>query len=298
MDVKYEVTAKIIEALEKGENEFRDILVNGAAGGVPVNAKTGKRYNGSNVLLLWISAQMLGYKSPLWLTYKQAQEMGGQVKKGEKATLCSYFDKRAKKSKAELLQDDEDKQEFYFLCKPFYVFNVDQIENLPDSVMAQVPELSTKQNAHIEEIDLYFKNTGVQIESTKKNVCFYDRKKDVINVPEIEYFTKPENYYLALAHETAHWTGAEHRLNRVKGKKFGDDVYAFEELIAEVTGSIVMGRFGLLGTSLENHASYLQNWLDVLHADKNAIFAASRMAFEAYDYLESLQENTIIERAA
>lgn len=289
MDVKLDVTRRIIEVLERGVEEFRSILINQAASGMPKNGLTGNEYRGSNVLMLWFAAESRGYTSNTWLTYKQATEMGAQVRKGEKSTLCSYFDMKQKKANDEAAEQGEDeKNNTYMLCKPFYLFNIDQIDNVPEHLRTQTAV--NPNNQPMAEIEAFLKNTGAVIVEEHSNKIFYHRVTDTVHIPNINKFTTSDNYYLSLAHEVAHWTGAETRLDRTKGKRFADATYCFEELIAELTAAMVAGRFGLLEANLENHASYLQSWIDGLKADKNAIFAASKMAFEAYDFMCELQQ--------
>lgn len=295
MDVRLEVTKKMIEALEKGVGKFRQILINSASQGMPSNGLTGKEYRGSNVLLLWFAQEQMGYRSNQWMTYKQALELGGQVRKGEKSTLCSYFDMKERK-KAEADAEEGEESGFYLLCKPFFLFNVEQIDGLPEHL--QVKQGANTNNKSLPDIEAFLNNTGARVVEEKSAKIYYHRGNDTIHIPNIDQFTSSEDYYLTLAHEVTHWTGAEHRLNRVKGKRFGDEAYAFEELIAEMGSAMVAGRFGLLDANLENHADYLQNWLDALHADKNAIFSASKMAFEAYEYMVALQDKQQEKEAA
>lgn len=290
LDVKLEVTRKVIEALEKGGNEYRQMLINSAAKGMPNNGATGKDYRGANVLLLWIAQQHFAYSSNTWLTYKQAQEMGAQVRKGEKSTLCAYFDMKQKKQNDEATaeQGEDEKNSHYLLCKPFYLFNLDQIDNLPARLIEA--QEAPRNNPRQADIETFLNNTGAVVLEEKNNRIYYRRDTDTVHIPNIDKFTTSDNYYLSLAHEIAHWTGAPHRLDRTKGKRFADAAYSFEELIAEHTACLVAGHFGMLDANLESHASYLQSWIDALKADKNAIFAASKMAFEAYDYMCALQQ--------
>ena len=289
LDVKLEVTRKVIEALEKGGNQFSQMLINSAAEGMPKNGVTGNEYRGANVLLLWIAQQQFSYSSNTWLTYKQAQSIGAQVRKGEKSTLCAYFDMKQKKQNDDAAeQGEETEKSHYLLCKPFYLFNIDQMDNVPQHLITT--QEASRNNARIADIEAFLNNTGAVVLEEKTSRIFYRRDTDTVHIPNIEKFTTSDNYYLSLAHEIAHWTGAPHRLDRTKGKRFADAAYSFEELIAEITACLVAGRFGLLDANLESHASYLQSWIDALKADKNAIFAASKMAFEAYDFMCAFQQ--------
>lgn len=115
--------------------------------------------------------------------------------------------------------------------------------------------------------------------------AFYAPSKDQICLPARERFTSPENYYATALHELTHWTGHESRLNRQFGKRFGDDAYAFEELVAELGAVFVVGHVGFVDATIENHAAYVENWLTVLKNDKTAIFTASKQASLAYDFI-------------
>lgn len=288
MDVKQEVTNRIIEVLERGTQDLNQILVRGSAGGMPRNGATGAEYRGSNILCLWIAQMCKGYSSNVWLTYKQAQAMGAQVRKGEEATLCAYFDKKqinVEAAEGQPEEGDEGKR-FYAYCKPFYLFNVEQIDNLPEHLNP-----SDKVNASIapiEDIEAFISKTGAQFSVDGFKMC-YSPTNDVISLPAIEHFTSVENYYNVKLHELSHWTGHESRLNRTYGKRFGDRAYACEELTAEICGAVLAGRFGIFDATLENHASYIESWIECLKADKNAVFTMSKAAFEAYDFLVGLQ---------
>lgn len=297
MDVKLEVTKKVIEALEKGGNVFSQMLINSAADGMPVNGVSGKEYRGTNVLMLWLAKDFFGYKSNTWLTYKQAQELGAQVRKGEKSTLCSYFDMKEKKQMSEAAEQGEEKGGYYMLCKPFFLFNLDQIDNLPAN-LTQADTPANTNNQPMVEIETFLNNCGAVVQEELSNKIYYHKGTDSIHIPNMDKFTSSDNYYLSLAHEIAHWTGAEHRLNRDMGKRFADKAYSLEELVAEFSACLIAGRFGMLDANLENHASYLQSWIDALKADKNIIFTASKMAFEAYDYMVALQDKQQEKEAA
>lgn len=120
--------------------------------------------------------------------------------------------------------------------------------------------------------------------------AFYRPSTDHIILPEREAFITPANYYATACHELTHWTGHESRLDRdfSKSSRFGDEHYAFEELVAELGASFLCGHFGFIDATVENHASYLASWIKVLKNDKNAIFTAAKHASSAYDYLMTL----------
>lgn len=276
-DVRQLVTDKIISLLEKGGNVYREEWLKSAQGGFPFNAKTNVKYNGVNVLLLWNAALESNYQSNAWLTYKQAADMGAQVRKGEKGTMCVYFEMVKKKGAAE----DTDEAGFYPMCKSFYVFNADQIDGL-ELVKADAiatPEFSPNEQAEqiLAASKAFIKHGGES--------AFYSPSHDAITLPAKHRFFNESSYYATALHELTHWTGHETRLNRNFGKRFGSESYAFEELVAELGAAFVVGTIGFIDATIENHAAYLESWLKVLKNDKTAIFTACKQASLAYDFI-------------
>jgi len=284
MDIRQEITNKIIAIMERGQQATQELWVKSSASGFPINASTGKQYNGINILILWNEAAENGYEKNLWLTYKQAAAMGAQVRKGEKGTMCAYFEMMKKKDKKTENQENNDESEFFPMCKPFWVFNVAQIDGLPEEMtrpdnLEELPKFSP-----IESAEKILASSGAVI-NHGGNRAFYSISKDEVFLPERERFTTPENYYAVGLHELTHWTGHKSRLDRKFGKRFGDNAYAFEELVAELGAAFVIGHCGLIGATIENHANYLNSWIKVLKEDKTAIFTAAKNAGQAFDFL-------------
>lgn len=298
-DIRQTITNRIISIMEKGTQEWRKTWTTAARTGVPTNASTGQQYRGINVLILWAEAQEQGYKSGKWLTYRQAAALGGQVRKGEKATACVYFEMIAKNGKEITTQptiQDDDQPGFFPMIKSFCVFNVDQIDNLPTSVTAQkAPE--DKAFDPIPAAEIFIKNVGADIRHGGDRAAFSPSGNYIV-MPQKEVFKCPENYYATALHELTHWTGHESRLNRTFGKRFGDQAYALEELVAELGSAFLAGKFGFVDATIENHASYLSNWIEVLKTDKAAIFAAAGAAGKAFDFLTAMQQSTVIKTTA
>lgn len=170
--------------------------------------------------------------------------------------------------------------------RAFNLFNLDQIDNVPDELKDEIiaqPKPGFDFNAQAEE---FLQATGAKI-THRGNRAFYRPSTDEIILPQPEAFITPENYYATACHELTHWTGHKSRLARDFEGRFGDESYAFEELIAELGASFLCGHFGFIDATIENHASYLSSWIKVLKNDKNAIFIAARHASSAYDYLLS-----------
>ena len=276
-DVRQVVTDKIISLLEKGGNVYREQWMKSAQSGFPFNAKTNVKYNGVNVLLLWSAALENNYQSNAWLTYKQAAEMGAQVRKGEKGTLCVYFEMVKKKGAVEASEEDV----FYPMCKSFYVFNAEQIDGLKlvESDAVAMPEFSPNEQAEqvLAASAAFIKHGG--------NSAFYSPSHDTITLPPKTSFFNESSYYATALHELTHWTGHQSRLNRNFGKRFGSESYAFEELVAELGAAFVVGAIGFIDATIESHAAYLESWLKVLKNDKTAIFTACKQASLAYEFI-------------
>jgi antirestriction protein ArdC len=202
------------------------------------------------------------------------------VRKGEKAELCAYFEMIRKDDNTTPAADEETRR--FPMCKPFWVFNVAQIEGLPEALYETAGERI--EFNPIEEAESLLTASGARI-AHGYGGAFYSPSKDQICLPDCDCFTSRENYYATALHELTHWTGHKDRLNRQFGKRFGDNAYAFEELVAELGAAFVVGHIGFVDAVIEDHAAYLDNWLTVLKEDKTAIFTASKQASLAYDFI-------------
>ena len=290
-DVRDQLTAKIIELLERGGLEAMKRWRKTAANlGRPMNAMTAKPYQGGNVIFLWMASMDAGYASPLWLTFKQAKEMGGQVRKGEKGTLCAYWSKietkASKETRAQAIAQGEDapKAAERLMCKPFWLFNVAQVDGLPAHYYTEAETVKGQAIEPIEAADRLVEATGAVIRYGG-NKAFFSPAGDYIGMPKPEQFPGAEVFYATLQHELTHWTGHSSRLNREFGKRFGDSAYAFEELVAELGAAFMGAEMGFVDVNIEGHAHYVEHWLEVLKNDRNAIFTAAKHASEAADYL-------------
>jgi antirestriction protein ArdC len=275
MCIRQTITDKIISILETGAAKGMQRWTQ-AASGMPRNAKTGETYRGVNVLLLWAQAAQKSYSSNLWLTYKQAEALGAQVRKGEKSTMGVYFQKVERQT-----EDDTEDAKSYPMAKAFFLFNVAQIDGLPAELTTPAP---AKEFSAIEEAEQVINQTGAKIRHGFDG-AFYVPSKDEVCMPHRERFTSESSYYATALHELAHWTGHESRLARTFGKRFGDDAYAMEELTAELSAAFSMGYLGMVEGTIEGHASYLEGWIKVLKQDKQAIFTAASSATKATDWV-------------
>lgn len=276
MDIRAEITNAIIQLIEEGAAKGESALWDKAIHfGMPVNYKTKRAYTGINVPLFWIAAADKGHERNEWLTFKQAKEMGANVKKGAKGVMGVFFKMMPRKG-TDIVDGDE--QGMYPMIKPFWVFNVSDIENLPEV------EVPSQEFTPIEKAESVLTASGAKItwEGTR---AFYRPSNDEIFMPTRERFSAPVNAYAVALHELTHWTGHSSRLDRDFSGKFGSESYAFEELVAELGSAFMVAHLGLEGARLENHASYIDSWLTVLKNDKNAVFTASRHANAAYQFL-------------
>jgi antirestriction protein ArdC len=271
------ITDKIIATIKAGEaTESIAWAGQGAAGGMPVNLKTGKAYSGVNVLLLWAMTHEKGYTSKYWLTFKQAKELGGNVKKGEKATTGVFWGSREIEEEGDNGETEMRKAGF---AKAFYVFNLDQIEGL--TAPAAIPQ-GNEWTAH-EQAETLIKASGARIiEGGTK--AFYSPSADDIHMPDRDRFACADNFYAVNLHELTHWTGHATRCARDLKNRFGDEAYAMEELIAELGAAFLCAETGI-GGRIEGHASYIKSWLKVLKSDPRAIVTAASKASAAARFL-------------
>lgn len=244
----------------------------------------GTPYRGINVLLLWSEAVDHGYNSSTWMTYKQAQALGAQVRKGEAGALVVYADRFTKTETTD--KGEEVEREIPFL-KGYTVFNVDQIDGLPEAYRP-APSPALPPVMLLDQAEAFFKATGADIRHGGDR-AYYAPGFDRIQLPNPEAFRSAEVYAATKAHELVHWTGHPARLARAFGQRFGDEAYAFEELVAELGAAFVCADLGITPEVRDDHAAYLAHWLKVLKADKRAIFSAATHAQRAADHLAGLQ---------
>jgi antirestriction protein ArdC len=287
VDVYTRVTNRIVEELERGVRPWlRPWNAEHAAGRITRPLRhNGQPYNGINILMLWAEAEDRGYACPIWMTYQQATELGGQVRKGEHGTKVVYASKFTKSETNEA--GDEMEREIPFL-KEYTVFDVEQIDGLPGHFY-QLKEAPKEKMQRVDHADRFFANTKANIRHGGNQAC-YSMTADYVRMPPFECFRDSESYCATLAHELTHWTRHSSRLNRDFGRKrFGDEGYAVEELVAELGAAFLCADLAITAEPREDHASYIEHWLKVLKDDKRAIFTAASHASRAVDYLHKLQ---------
>lgn len=285
-DIYQTVTDSIIAMLEAGVKPWAPGH-NAKDCGLPVipTRACGKAYRGINVALLWGAAEMKGYRHQTWMTFNQAKELGGCVRKGEKATPVVYWG--TFKVQADDPDDSGDDGKSRMFARGYSVFNIEQIDGLPARFYE--PATVEPSETRIAKADAWAVATGADVRHGGSQ-AYYSPKGDYVQVPPFAAYAEPERYYSTLSHELTHWSGAKARLDRTFGRRFGDQAYAFEELVAEMGAAFSCARLGIENETREDHASYLASWLRVLKSDKRAIFTAASKAQAACDYLFDLAD--------
>ena len=242
---------------------------------MPRNAVTTRQYSGINVLILWTSAQAMGFTSSRWLTFNQARDAGGNVRKGEKGTAIVYastFVPESERAKG------DDAKSVAFL-KTFVVFNLDQIDGLDALRGSDVAPTECETVAAGEAL---IAAQGIEIRHGGDR-AYYAPSQDIIAIPHHAAFHEPINYYRTAFHELGHATGHKSRLDRKILNEFGSKDYAKEELVAEMSSAFVCASLGIIPTV--RHADYIGAWLSVLREDNKAVFRAASQASRAADWL-------------
>ena len=284
------VTDRIVAMLETGTPPWQRSWSAGAptiTGPIARPLRScGKPYTGVNVLNLWAAGMMRGFSSRYWMTYKTAAGLGGQVRKGAKSEFCFYVGKHVVAAESE---DKSDK--VISFMRAYCVFNCDEIDGLParyyaiEAAPVKPAEWSHDRNP---EVDSFVGHTGATI-GHGGDRAYYMPSSDAVRMPHLEQFRDAESYYATLLHEIVHWTSAEARCDRQLGKRFGDDAYAAEELVAELGAAFLCADLAITNEPREDHASYLASWIKVLKADNRAIFRAASLAEKAAGFLHGLQ---------
>jgi antirestriction protein ArdC len=273
------VTNRIIEKLENGTIPW--IKPWHVENTLDKNIKTGLEYNGINRIILGMS----GYNSNIWATFKQWNDMGARVKLHEKGTQIVFY-----KPVAGVKKNEQGEIESIYSCvfNTSYVFNAEQVEGI------EIKPRETIEKPFLNNVDIdnMVSNTGAVIRHGG-NSAYYKRDDDYINMPVKSDFYDEAGYYATLLHELTHWSGSPSRLDRTKGKRFGDTAYAFEELIAELGSAFLCEKYAVKGDI--RHEGYIASWLQALKNDNKMIFKASAFAQKSTDYLVGFKQ---LEQAA
>lgn len=274
------ITNAIIDRLEAGVRPWVKPWRPGI-GGRPLRAN-GDPYKGINCFWLWLCAEGAGYTSRTWMTYKQAQTLGGQVREGERSQIAIFYKSYSKIVESPVTGDSSD--EMRRVLRAYAVFNCDQIDGLspdfyssPVIIVPPADDLPIRAQRFIDALPIKVQQRG--------DHAYYDRIADSITMPPVEMFSTRAYFASTLAHEAGHASGHPGRLNREFGKRFGDNAYAFEELVAEMTSALLGADLGLPTSHIDDHAAYIGSWLKVLRKDSRAIMTAAAKAEAAAGYL-------------
>lgn len=276
-DIYQTITDRVIDQLQKGVVPWASPV---SADGFPKNLISKKTYRGINIFLLFGAP----YDSRYWLSFKQAKDQGGHVRKGEKGSPVVFWHWRTEEELAKLAQKTLNPAP----CHPFYytVFNVKQCEG----IAAPSDDVQTFEHSPIEECERVIAEMPhcPEIEYIHIDKPGYSLKGDKLYVPMADRFQKPADYYCTIFHELAHATGHESRLNRQASQKqrsFGSPDYSFEELVAEMTAAFLCAHCGIENQSLDQSAAYIGSWLEVFKHDTEILLDAASAAQKAADYI-------------
>ena len=280
-DVYAIINQKIIDQLERGTVPW---LIPWNDGGLPKNLVSGKSYRGINVMLLGC----VGYADNKFLTFKQLNEIGGKVKKGEKGHMVVFWNV-VEKDQNGIQAGENNSSQKKTILRYYIVFNVSQCENIPEKYLTS-KEREEKEILSCESVVQNMPQCPVI--KFKEQKAYYHPKEDYVNMPKKKSFKSDASYYCTLFHELVHSTGHESRLNRdslVKNARFGDETYSLEELVAEI-GTCYLQSFTGIASEFEQSSAYIQGWLKRLKNDRRFIFIASHQSQKAIDFILNVKQ--------
>jgi len=281
MNLYEQVTSTILSSLKRGVIPWQKPWSTTAS--IPVNAFSNRQYRGVNVLLLGLAP----YSDHRWLTYKQVNEKGGSVRKGEKSTMVVFWKFPEPKNATD--QEKEEARKQVPLLRYYSVFNAEQCEGLE---LPEVYKPTESPNQRIARADLLVRSMpDPPLITEAGSAAWYRPVDDLVNIPPLNRFTSADSFYATLFHELGHATGHEKRLKRtgVIGEiRFGSGEYSREELVAELTSAFCCATVGLDNQLIEDSASYIEGWLDVLKADPKAVVIAAAQAQRAADHIRGI----------
>jgi len=263
------ITERIVSLLEQGTVPWHKPW--NVTTGLPRNLVSKKPYRGINVFLL----MAMGYESPHWLTFRQALQLGGNVKKGEKSCPVVFW------KRMQIEDEETEEQRRIPLLRLYHVFNVAQCEALK-AAPEEVPMTVTKPAEIV---------AGMPQRPTIKHgmtQAYYSPTEDCVGMPSRERFDTEDSYHATLFHELVHSTGHESRLKRgsvIERNRFGSDPYCKEELVAELGSAFLCGHAGIVDRTIDGSAAYLQAWLKQLKEDRTLIVYAAAQAQKAADFI-------------
>jgi antirestriction protein ArdC len=274
------VTDRIIDQLNKGVIPWRKPWT--ADYTAPANLVSRKAYRGINVFLL--AAQ--GRTSPWWGTFNQFKQLGGCVQKGEKGTMVVFWKIPAKVETEDEPETETKRWQKAPLLRYYTVFNAEQVNGLDP---AKIPAAAPKPAAPIAEAESIVQGMprAPMIQHVPGDLACYAPALDLVTMPMRTQFPIAARYYSTLFHELTHATAHPSRLNRELGQAFGDQIYAREELIAEMGAAFLAAEAGIVDVTIEESASYIQTWITRLQNDKQLIVFAAGRAQKAVDFIRN-----------
>ncbi|AOH87147.1 hypothetical protein AWL63_23550 (plasmid) [Sphingomonas panacis] len=283
-DVAAEITNLIIRKLEEGVPPWSRPWRSEGGGGRPLR-HCGTPYTGINTFYLWAIADAQAYRSRYWMTYRQAEALGGHVRRGELGSLSVYYSS-FKKTESNPVTGAEKERSIRFL-RHYIVFNADQVDGLPAYYYGSMQEPAPLDpSVHQDAIDRFFSAIPADVRHGGDR-AYFSPTFDYIQMPHPRTFRTMDHYASVRGHESTHWSGSASRLARTFGKRFGDNAYSFEELVAEIGSGLICAHLGLPNELHDSHASYVGHWLGILKGDKTAIIHAAAKAEQAFNYLSS-----------
>jgi antirestriction protein ArdC len=280
-DVHARVTDAIIAAIQKGAGQWRMPWHHGGSDiGRPTNVISGQAYRGINTVSLSASAYSRNFLSGLWGTFRQWQQLGAQVRKGERGS-CGVLWKEIRRQAVDARDDEQDRPHL-FACS-FSLFNADQVDGYVPQVVEVLPEAERVENAErfIRSLDI--------ATVFGSGSAYYRIDEDRIHMPDFAMFHDAHGFYATHIHECAHATGAKHRLDRGFSGQWARHELALEEMVAELTASFILADLGIAHEPRPDHAAYIASWLKLLRHEPRAIFIAASKAQAAADWMHARQ---------
>src|SRR5499433_698399 len=274
------ITDKIIAELEQGCVPWHKPWKSADGVRLPSNFTTKKPYRGVNTFLLAVARLKSGFDSNYWLTFKQAQALGGNVK-GQRTEMVVFWKLLEKAAQNPTPENEID---YIPMLRYYRVFNLDQVTGIKKPSLENLPAFQPIKEA--EDVAARYQEQIEMIHGGSR--AYYQPSNDWIRMPEKETFDGAEEYYSTLFHEFTHSTGHKTRLNRpgiVETHYFGDEIYSKEELIAEMGAAMLSGVVGIENKTIKNSASYIQSWLGKLKEDKKLVVHAAAAAQKAADFI-------------
>jgi antirestriction protein ArdC len=288
VDIHERVTNAIVAAIEHGGTRYRmPWHHDGAPTSRPVNAVSGKGYRGANTLLLWAAAELSGYPTGRWTTYRGWAAFGAQVRKSETATSVVFWKAFRKGSEDDAnpspIDGDDAQGRPRFMARGYSAFNAAQVDGNQPPAITPLDEAERHAGA-----DAFFAHLKIPL-ATGCGQAFYRPATDTIHMPPFRQFRDWRAHASVLMHEAGHASGAKHRLDRDLSGRFGSEAYAGEELVGELIAAMVLADLGIAHEPRPDHAAYMASWLKVLRNDTRAIFTAASKTQAAVDWMHRQQ---------